>query len=183
MVDVVLCSIDKTTIMLYSVLLSSIDIKLYWQGPHRRSDGTSVPFLSANTLHMIDQALWMLPFTTKTDLEECAKQADVSVERRTAFLELIRAEHLLPGARAQLEKLWSTWLERNYPATGQVDERMSFQRAATPPDEDTAEATAALTAANVDASLPGRLEGALSAAGAGPSPEAAAASATTGVAQ
>ena len=95
---------------------------MYFDSP----DGTSVQFLSANTLHMIDQALWMLPFTTKTDLEECAKQADVSVKHRTAFLELIRAEHSHPGARAQLEDLWSTWLERNCPATGQVDERMSF---------------------------------------------------------
>ena len=131
-------------------------------------DGTSVPFLSANTLHMIDQALWMLPFTTKTDLEECAKQAYVSVERRAAFLELIRAEHSLPGAREQLEDLWSTWLERNCPATGHVDEQMSFPRAATPTDEDTAEATAALMAADGAASLPGRLEGTRSAAGAGP---------------
>ena len=118
----------------------------------------------------------MLPFTTKTDLEECAKQTDVPVERRTAFLELIRAEHSHPGARAQLEDLWSTWLERNCPETSHVDERMSIPRAVTPTNEDTAEVMAALTAADGAAALPARLEGALSVAGAGPSPEAVAVS-------
>ena len=130
---------------------------------------------------MIDQALWMLPFTTKTDLEESAKQADVSVERRSVFLERIRAEHSHPGARAQLQELWSHWLKRKYP--GHEDGRISIPQAATPPDdEDTAEgASAALaTAEGAAASLPERMEVALSAVGTAPLPAAPAASATAG---
>ena len=110
-----------------------------------RPDGAGVPFISANTLHIIDQALWMLPFTTKTDLEAAAKQADVSVERRTAFLNTIRDEHSLPHARAQLQSLWSTWLENNYPDdAADGDGGISNQRARTPTKEDTAAAIAAL---------------------------------------
>ena len=89
----------------------------------------------------------MLPFTTKTDLEVAAKQADVSVERRTAFLNTILAEHSLPHARAELERLWSTWLKEKYPAdaAGGVTE-MSNPRATTPTQEDTDAAIAALAA-------------------------------------
>ena len=128
---------------------------------------------------MIDQALWMLPFTTKTDLEESAKQADVSVERRSDFLERIRAEHSHPGARAQLQELWSHWLKRKYP--GHEDGRISIPQAATPPDdEDTAEgaSSALATAEGAAASLPERMEVALSAVGTAPLPAAPAASAT-----
>ena len=29
---------------------------------HCRSDGTKIKFLSANTLHIIDRTMWLLPF-------------------------------------------------------------------------------------------------------------------------
>jgi hypothetical protein len=37
---------------------------------------------------MIARAMWMLPTSTKTDLEAAAKLTDISVEGRTNFLEM-----------------------------------------------------------------------------------------------
>ena len=91
----------------------------------------------------------MLPFSTKTDLEEAAKNADIAVERRTAFLNLICAEHSLPEARAQLESLWSTWLDTHYPSGADVGpDGFSQQMPTTPTEADIAEAEAALAAEN-----------------------------------
>ncbi len=66
---------------------------------------TKVPFLSDKTLHMVVYALWMLPFNTKTDLNEAATQAHISHESRNAFLKTLQAdsEHSQNGAREQLK--------------------------------------------------------------------------------
>jgi hypothetical protein len=70
-----------------------------------RPEGEPVKFLSANTLHLIDQALWMSPFSTTTDLEEAAKLANISLDRSSVFLKTLREEHSLPEAQAQLWRL------------------------------------------------------------------------------
>mmetsp|Transcript_52038 Transcript_52038/g.108692 ORF Transcript_52038/g.108692 Transcript_52038/m.108692 type:complete len:383 (-) Transcript_52038:61-1209(-) len=116
-------------------------LSLHFTGP----DGEIVPLLSAKTLHIVDQALWMLPFSTKTDLEDAAKHSGVSVESRNAFLKTLSDEHSLPEARAQLETLWTDWLARKYPEAAAV-EGAAHQGVATPTEEDMAEAAAALAA-------------------------------------
>ena len=108
--------------------------------------GEPVKFLSDNTLHIIDQLMWMLPFVTKTDLETAAKAKGVSQETRNTFLNKMLAEHSLPGVRDQLKTLWATWVEKNYAqepvaATAARTSALSMD-APTPPDEDEAPAPA-----------------------------------------
>ena len=113
---------------------------------HCRPDGGGpVKFLSDNTLHIIDQLMWMLPFVTKTDLETAAKAKGVSQETRTTFLNKMLAEHSLPGVRDQLMTLWATWVESNYadePVAAAQSAAAHSMDAQTPPDEDEAPAPA-----------------------------------------
>ena len=114
---------------------------------HCRPDGGEpVKFLSDNTLHIIDQLMWMLPFVTKTDLETAAKAKGVSQETRNTFLNKMLAEHSLPGVRDQLMTLWATWVKSNYAeepvaVTAARASALSMD-APTPPDEDEAPAPA-----------------------------------------
>ena len=114
---------------------------------HCRPDGGEpVKFLSDNTLHIIDQLMWMLPFVTKTDLETAAKAKGVSQETRNTFLNKMLAEHSLPGVRDQLKTLWATWVESNYaeePVAVAASQTSALSMdAPTPPDEDEAPAPA-----------------------------------------
>ncbi len=59
-----------------------------------RADSTKVPFLSDKTLHMMDYALWMLPFVTKTDLTKSALKANISHEAGNRFLKMLLDEHI-----------------------------------------------------------------------------------------
>ena len=76
-----------------------------------------MPFLSAQTLHVVDRLLWMAPFATASDLNEACKRADVSHEERNRFLTSMLDEHSAPGSREQLKKLWSEWVKEQYPST------------------------------------------------------------------
>ena len=78
-----------------------------------------MPFLSAQTLHIVDRLLWMAPFATATDLNEACRRADVSHEARNRFLTKMLDEHSAPGSREQLRKLWSDWLKEQYPTTAE----------------------------------------------------------------
>lgn len=78
-----------------------------------------MPFLSAQTLHIVDRLLWMAPFATATDLNEACRRADVSHETRNRFLTKMLDEHSAPGSREQLRKLWSDWLKEQYPTTAE----------------------------------------------------------------
>ena len=112
-----------------------------------RPDGEHVKFLSANTLHLIDQALWMIPFSTATDLEDAAVCADCSLDRRSAFLQSLRDEHALPEARAQLLSLWSAWIaKQERGGMGAAGGGYASPRASTPTEEDVAEVAAAMEA-------------------------------------
>ena len=107
---------------------------------HHRADGTKVPFLSSNTLHIVDRVMWMLPFVTVTDLNEACKKADVSHETRNLFLQKMLAEHSAIGSREQLKELWVDWVVNHYPMVmADQDEaggRKLIMDAATPPDSD-----------------------------------------------
>ena len=111
-----------------------------------RPAGEHVKFLSASTLHLIDQALWLSPFSTSTDLEEAAKIADISLDRRSGFLKTLRDEHSLPEAQAQLWKLWKEWLDKRQSGRvkGAAGGGCTSPRVATPTEEERAEAAAAL---------------------------------------
>ena len=74
--------------------------------------------MSAKTLHIVDFALWMLPFVTRTDLNDAAIRAHVSHEVRNNFLKALLAEHSQNGAREQLKELWSAWVDKNYASEG-----------------------------------------------------------------
>ena len=78
-----------------------------------------MPFLSAQTLHVVDRLLWMAPFATASDLNEACKRADVSHEERNNFLTKMLDEHSAPGSREQLKKLWSEWVKEKYPSTAE----------------------------------------------------------------
>ena len=52
-----------------------------------------MPFLSAQTLHVVDRLLWMAPFATASDLNEACRKADVSHEERNHFLTKMLEEH------------------------------------------------------------------------------------------
>ncbi len=77
-----------------------------------------MPFLSAQTLHIVDRLLWMAPFVTVGDLNEACRRADVSHEERhaLAFLTKMLDEHSAPGSREQLRALWSHWVKEQYPS-------------------------------------------------------------------
>jgi hypothetical protein len=66
-----------------------------------RADGTKVPFLSPNTLHVVDNVFWMLLFVIKTAMNDACARATVSHESRNNFLQKFLDEHKAPG----------TWLE------------------------------------------------------------------------
>jgi hypothetical protein len=106
-----------------------------------RPAGEHVKFLSANTLHLIDQALWLSPFSTSTDLEEAAKIADIS-------LKTLRDEHSRPEAQAQLWKLWKEWLDKRQSGRvkGAAGGGCTSPRVATPTEEEEAEAAEAVAA-------------------------------------
>ena len=101
-----------------------------------RDDGTKVPFLSAKTLHIVDYALWMLPFNTKTDLNMAATKVHVSHEARNSFMRMLQAEHSLEGARDQLRELWRDWVTKNYGTAPEETgtRNVAFGAAPTPPD-------------------------------------------------
>ena len=113
-----------------------------------RPAGEHVKFLSANTLHLIDQALWLCPFSTSTDLEEAAKIADISLDRRSGFLKTLRDEHSRPEAQAQLWKLWKEWLDKRQSGRvkGAAGGGCTSPRVATPTEEEEAEAAEAAAA-------------------------------------
>ncbi len=101
-----------------------------------------MPFLSAQTLHIVDRLLCLAPFATATDLNEACKRADVSHEARNRFLTKMLDEHSGPGSREQLRKLWSEWVKEQYPST--AEESANPERvigdAETPEGSDTDEA-------------------------------------------
>jgi hypothetical protein len=103
-----------------------------------------VPFLSAQTLHVVDRLLWMAPFAIATDLNEACRRADVRVshEERNRFLTKMLDEHSAPGSCEQLRKLWSEWVKEQYPTTAEESANPGRMRgdAETPEGSDTEEA-------------------------------------------
>jgi hypothetical protein len=110
-----------------------------------RDDGTKIPFLSDRTLHMVDYALWMLPFGTKTDLNQAA--TEISHDLRNSFLKMMLDEHSQKGAREQLKELWAAWIEQFYSDTAEqrAGGSAACGAAPTPPDSPMEEAAAAAT--------------------------------------
>ena len=74
-----------------------------WAG---RSDGTSLDVISSQLLHMFDECMCMLPFATRTDLQDARTKADVEMKELHGLLRDLLAEHDLPGVRVHLKKLW-----------------------------------------------------------------------------
>ena len=99
-----------------------------------RDDGTKVPFLSDKTLHIVDYALWMLPFNTRTDLNVAATKAHISHEARNGFLRMLQAEHCQRGAREQLKELWTAWVSKNYEVAPVENGKVADGAVPTPPD-------------------------------------------------
>ena len=103
-----------------------------------------MPFLSPNTLHIVDNVFSMLPFVTKTDMLEACKKGNVSLDTRNNFMQTLLEEHKAPGSRDQLKELWTEWLDKYYVSetVGDASGELAC-RAETPPDSDaTAEASA-----------------------------------------
>ena len=66
-----------------------------------------MPFLSPNTLHIVDNVFSMLPFVTKTDMLEACKKGNVSLDTWNNFMQTLLEEHKAPGSRDQLKELWT----------------------------------------------------------------------------
>jgi len=90
-----------------------------------------VPFLSAQTLHIVDRLLWMAPFSTASDLNEACRKADVSHEERNDFLTMMLDEHSAPGSREQLRRLWSQWVTEKYPTSAAEEDANSGKKKGT----------------------------------------------------
>ncbi len=75
--------------------------------------GPKVPFLSHQTLHIVD-LLWMALFITVEYLNETCRRANVRHEVRNTFLANLLDDHSAPGSREQLKALWSQWVKEKY---------------------------------------------------------------------
>ena len=87
-----------------------------------------MPFLSAQTLHIVDRLLWMAPFATASDLNEACRKADVSHVDRNDFLTMMLDEHSAPGSREQLRRLWSQWVTEKYPTSAAEEDANSGEK-------------------------------------------------------
>ena len=106
-----------------------------------------MPFLSPNTLHIVDNVFSMLPFVTKTDMLEACKKGNVSLDTRNNFMQALLEEHKAPGSRDQLKELWTEWLDKYYVSETVGDASAELAgRAETPPDSEAEEGGAAADA-------------------------------------
>jgi hypothetical protein len=62
--------------------------------------------ISSDLLAMFDEAMFMLPFATRTDMHDAIKNSSGKNEPVQVILDALRAEHDAPGARGQLKTLW-----------------------------------------------------------------------------
>ena len=81
----------------------------------------------------------MLPFVTKTDLDQAAQKVDVSVETRNAFLEKLLNVHSQPGIEEQLKTMWGEWVDTNYNKELEPEARSSLGMEAKTPEDSEAE--------------------------------------------
>ena len=88
-----------------------------------RPSGEPLHLLTPKVLHIFDRSLWLFPFMTtrSTELEATAKNANVSVPQRTAFLAMLLEEHNSNAARSQLKDLWTKWIGENYKDEDVID--------------------------------------------------------------
>ena len=83
--------------------------------------------------------MWLLPFVTKTDLDQAAQKVVVSMETRNAFLEKLLNEHSQPGIEEQLKTLWGKWVDTNYNKELEPEARSSLGMEAKTPEDSEAE--------------------------------------------
>ena len=64
----------------------------------------------------MDQTLWNLPFSGKSEMEKARRMACPPVRRRdqVAFESSMLEEHALPHARESLERSWAAWIAAQY---------------------------------------------------------------------
>jgi hypothetical protein len=133
-------------------------------------------FLPKKTLHIVDRVPWMLPFTTKTDLKEAVKKADISNKLRNGFLQKLLDDHSIIGARQQLKEHWGKCIESSYGAVEPESAGRGYGAEAEKPDDSDDEAA-------VDGSqAPGSAAAGAAAAAAPAEPAAAAAESSAPVA-
>jgi hypothetical protein len=63
---------------------------------------------------MFDECMLMLPFATRTDMQEAMSKADVPIARIQDLVRELYAEHESPSARSQLKTLWLTLAHQKY---------------------------------------------------------------------
>jgi len=79
-----------------------------------RKDGSHLPFVTSELLHIVDRSMWFLPFAIRSDLDVAAQNADVPLKSRSDFLAELLSEHERPAASKQLKELWHKWIESKY---------------------------------------------------------------------
>ena len=69
--------------------------------------GTStVPVFGKGMLDLIDEVFWMLPFSSARQAKRVRQENNITDDVWNARRKMIRDEHRLPKARAELERLW-----------------------------------------------------------------------------
>ena len=75
--------------------------------PAAAGGGTStVPVFGRGLLDLIDEVFWMLPFSSARQAKRVRQENHITDEVWNARRKMIRDEHRLPKARAELERLW-----------------------------------------------------------------------------
>jgi len=81
----------------------------------KTDDRTYLRLISADLLHIFDQAMSLIPFATKTDMYEALRKADIRAATVDDFLAGLRLEHSMPSAFTQLKDLWTKHAAAYFP--------------------------------------------------------------------
>jgi hypothetical protein len=73
---------------------------------------SSVPVFGKGLLNLLDEVFWMLPFSSARQ-SVLVRQDNITEEVLNTRLKVIRDEHSLPNARAELERLWQQRITKN----------------------------------------------------------------------
>ena len=80
--------------------------------------------ISPAFLHIFDQTMSMVPFATRSDMNDALKHADVKVSAVESFLSTLLLEHSHPNARTQLRQLWVDHASDMYPVENDVEQQV-----------------------------------------------------------
>ena len=83
-----------------------------------KADGTTTPspVFGKGILDLIDDVFWHLPFSSVRQAKRVRQDFNITEEVWNTRCSLIRADHRLPNAREELERLWKELIEKDLAA-------------------------------------------------------------------